>query len=544
MAQIPPPAVDELPPEPNSGNPVPFAGLMDTFLAALAPFRSGMIALGTNCYNNAVDACNSAVSAAASLAGVIAAGGATEWISGTTYSYGTVVWSPIDFLSYRRKVTGGGTTDPSLDPGNWASLNVLMDTSVTSNSIDTGPKSFTVSTGKGFRGGMYLVIADTAAPSTNSMFAQITSYNSGSGALVVRVITVLGSGTHSDWTISQSSAGGAGVRDLMGRNLIVNGSCQIDQVNTGALITPTDGSYPIDNFMFNASAASKLQTQQVTNALNSLGATHACKISVLASYTPGSTESFTGRFPIEGLDFAHLQWGTANAKAASLQFKINASVAGTYSGAIQNAAANRSYPFSFTLIANTDTVIKIEAIPGDTSGTWPSTNVTEAYVTFDLGSGSGKQGPANAWAGSTYNGVTGSANLVAQSNGSSLSVTDVQLEEGNVCTTYGRKIHDAALRECQRYFNKFSYSATAWIVGVTGVRFGYTFPIMRVSPTLVADYGSSVNYGPGGNTSLSSPTPNLITATGMEITCTNVGGGMTTNYGATVYGIHGLSARI
>lgn len=84
-------------------------------------------------------------------------------------------------------------------------LNSTTDTSATSNSIGTGSKSFTVSTGKSFQPGMFIVIADTAAPSTNSMTAQVTSYNSGTGALVVDVKGVLGSGTKTAWTISQTA---------------------------------------------------------------------------------------------------------------------------------------------------------------------------------------------------------------------------------------------------------------------------------------------------------------------------------------------------
>jgi hypothetical protein len=83
---------------------------------------------------------------------------------------------------------------------NFASTN---DTSATSNTVGTGAKTFTVSASKSFAGGMYLVIADTAAPSTNSMYCQVTSYSG--TTLVVSVISVLGSGTKTAWTISQSS---------------------------------------------------------------------------------------------------------------------------------------------------------------------------------------------------------------------------------------------------------------------------------------------------------------------------------------------------
>ena len=84
-------------------------------------------------------------------------------------------------------------------------LNSTNDTSASSVLIGTGTKNFTASTGKSFQPGMYLVIADTAAPSTNSMYGQITSYDTGTGALVMNIFTTRGSGTKTAWTISQSA---------------------------------------------------------------------------------------------------------------------------------------------------------------------------------------------------------------------------------------------------------------------------------------------------------------------------------------------------
>lgn len=71
---------------------------------------------------NATNAAASAVAAAASAASSAASAGVTKWISGTAYTEGDNVWSPIDFLTYRRKITGGGTTDPSADSTNWQLL--------------------------------------------------------------------------------------------------------------------------------------------------------------------------------------------------------------------------------------------------------------------------------------------------------------------------------------------------------------------------------------------------------------------------------------
>jgi len=85
-------------------------------------------------------------------------------------------------------------------------LNSTTDTSASSVAIGTGTKNFTVSTGKSFQPGMYLMIADTAAPSTNWMLGQITSYVTGTGALVMNVTTIGGTGTKTAWLISQSTA--------------------------------------------------------------------------------------------------------------------------------------------------------------------------------------------------------------------------------------------------------------------------------------------------------------------------------------------------
>jgi hypothetical protein len=80
-------------------------------------------------------------------------------------------------------------------------LNATNDTSTTSNAIGSGAKTFTVSASKSFVGGMFLVIADSAAPSTNWMLAQVTSYSGTS--LVVNSLYTGGSGTKTSWVISQ-----------------------------------------------------------------------------------------------------------------------------------------------------------------------------------------------------------------------------------------------------------------------------------------------------------------------------------------------------
>lgn len=74
-------------------------------------------------------------------------------------------------------------------------------TSTTSLAIGTGSKSLTVQTGKAFVVGQWVTITSTASPG-NWMHGQITSYTSGTGALVVNVGMTGGSGTIASWTVA------------------------------------------------------------------------------------------------------------------------------------------------------------------------------------------------------------------------------------------------------------------------------------------------------------------------------------------------------
>jgi hypothetical protein len=77
-------------------------------------------------------------------------------------------------------------------------------TSTTSLAIATGSKSLTVQTGKSFVVGQWVTITSTASPA-NWMHGQITAYTSGTGALVVNVAMVGGSGTIASWTVALSA---------------------------------------------------------------------------------------------------------------------------------------------------------------------------------------------------------------------------------------------------------------------------------------------------------------------------------------------------
>jgi hypothetical protein len=113
-------AITPLPTPPRRDDPTNFATRADAFLGALPDFATEANALAVDVNADAVAAAADATAAEAAAAAATAAANVTKWVSGTTYNEGAVVWSPITYLSYRRKSTGGGTTDPSADSTNWA----------------------------------------------------------------------------------------------------------------------------------------------------------------------------------------------------------------------------------------------------------------------------------------------------------------------------------------------------------------------------------------------------------------------------------------
>lgn len=89
---------------------------------------------------------------------------------------------------------------------NFNSTNGVSSTSV---AIGTGSKSITGNTSKSWVKGMTLKIAYDAS---NWMIGEVSSYDTGTGALVMNIRRVLGSGTYASWTISLA-ADDAGIED-------------------------------------------------------------------------------------------------------------------------------------------------------------------------------------------------------------------------------------------------------------------------------------------------------------------------------------------
>ena len=238
------------------------------------------------------------------------------------------------------------------------------------------------------------------------------------------------------------------------KNRIINGGMTIDQRNAGASVTPTNGQFSVDRWAAELSQSSKFSFQQNAGAVTPpVGFTDYLGVTSLSAYTVGSGEVFNIYQRIEGFNVADLGWGTANAKTVTLSFWVRSSLTGTFGGAIQNSANNRSYPFSYTINAANTFEYKTVTVAGDTSGTWLTTNGNGMAVRFSLGAGATYSGTAGAWAGADYRSATGATSVVG-TNGATFYITGVQLEVGSTATSFDYRPFGTELALAQRYYQQ------------------------------------------------------------------------------------------
>ena len=299
------------------------------------------------------------------------------------------------------------------------------------------------------------------------------------------------------------------------KNRIINGDMSIDQRNAGASVTPTNGSYTLDRWFFSLSQTSKLTSQQNAGAVTPpVGFTNYLGVTSSSAYSVGASELFVLRQNIEGFNVADLGWGTANAKTITVSFWVRSSLTGTFGGTFRNSAANRFYPFSYTITTANTWEYETITIAGDTSGTWATNNTSGIELFFSLGSGSTVSGTAGSWGSTTYYSATGATSVVG-TNGATFYITGVQLEVGTSATGFEYVDYTTQLAMCQRYFAANS-SFPAYFNGAGAVLvLGYPLPVaLRTTPSLsYTGTINGVNFGVATYTSTTQPSSISLSGT-------------------------------
>lgn len=156
--------ITNLPTPPSRQEPSTFSVRADAFLGALPDFGTEVNAAGDFIDGVGAQVTADAATASAAAASAVAAAGATEWVSGASYDAGDVVYSPVDFQTYRAKTTHSGvTTDPSADATNWVKISV---SNIENNALLNVVQTFTAN---------QTVTAEFLATSYNETFVAVTS---------------------------------------------------------------------------------------------------------------------------------------------------------------------------------------------------------------------------------------------------------------------------------------------------------------------------------------------------------------------------------
>jgi hypothetical protein len=240
------------------------------------------------------------------------------------------------------------------------------------------------------------------------------------------------------------------------RNRILNGNMMIDQRNAGASVTvDTFNIYSVDRFALETGGATG---GGVYTAQRSSVAPNGFVNSLLCTVTTTDTSLASGDLSqmaqnIEGVNIADLGWGTTNASPVTLSFWVRSSVTGAYSVGFQNAGNNRSIVGVYTINAANTWEYKTITVSGDTTGTWNTSNGVGISLRFCFATGDARvTATPYTWVGANAIAISSTANPLMGTSGATFYITGVQLEKGNIATSFDVRPYGTELALCQRYF--------------------------------------------------------------------------------------------
>lgn len=273
----------------------------------------------------------------------------------------------------------------------------------------------------------------------------------------------------------------------------------INQRNTAV---STSDTYTVDRWQFVKTNGATESAAQNTDA--PAGFTYSLRNTISVGDGSITTTEFSGfKQPIEGYNVADLGFGTANAQNVTVSFWVRSSVTGQYTGNISNSNYTRMCPFNFTINTANTWELKTNTFPGDTTGTWNTTNGIGINLQIYSALGpSYTTGTANTWGSSGTNFGCGSPVNGIASNGNIFAIAGVQLEAGTTASPFEYRQYGTELALCQRYFDVLLAANTDYNIG--GTRDAtttfqttlYSAVPMRTTPTLgvPSGYGRLVCY--------------------------------------------------
>ena len=238
------------------------------------------------------------------------------------------------------------------------------------------------------------------------------------------------------------------------KNLFLNGDMRIDQRNNGGSITPgTSSTFSVDRWKAVINPSGKFSLQRKADA--SLPQfPYYTRLTVTTAVTSmGSSQYELFWQTIESKEmFDRTGFGSGkNAKDLTLSFWVRSSVAGPFSGSLENWDQNRAFVWEVD-INNKDTwEHKTVHIPPCTDGSWYiASNTRGAFFMFSLGTTLGSE-PNIGWVNAQRLGSSTDIRRIGI-QGCTVDITGCQLEIGRVATEFDHTSFTEELSLCERYY--------------------------------------------------------------------------------------------
>ena len=313
--------------------------------------------------------------------------------------------------------------------------------------------------------------------------------------------------------ITLSSDGSCTVKatNRSNKNLVINGSMQCWQRDTGTVITSdgsNEGYTTVDRWqtLFAGSAGGALSTERSTDAPAGFLESVLLKCTT-ASTSLSGTEHVLYRTKLEGQNLSSLEWGKTSPKSVTLSWYMKAVNPKTLAAQLTTpVGSGRYYLKKFT--PTTSWARYTWTIPGDSTAL--VTNNTEGLaIQFGLSIGSGMEQAADstAWSGTAKHGVSGQGNFL-DSTSNQLFISGVQLEVSDYATDFDHRSVSDELQRCMRYYEVIM-AAGAQDYDFMGMWYSgseFTATIRwavpkRANPTLVHNTGTNYFQAFGGSVS-------------------------------------------
>jgi hypothetical protein len=303
----------------------------------------------------------------------------------------------------------------------------------------------------------------------------------------------------------------------------INGSMEVSQENGATGVTLPNGAvkYVVDGFgMYVSGVAGAAGTQTASTSIP--GFTQVLTLACPNFPMTGAGDAAHIYQYVEGYRWSRLSWGTPSAQPVTIGFWVFSPTAGTMAVAVRNGAANRSYIVDVPVTAGS-WQYKTVTIPGDTAGTWPTTNGAGVIISFNFGAGSTFTGSAaNTWLASGAVATSATTKFFTSGN-ITIYLTGVVVLPGNEAPSAARspfimRPYDLELRTCRRYLWRRSFPATTTYLGIlqsfsTSLAGGPLFtlsPEMRAAPTITISNNSHFAATTAGGAALGVTTPNFV----------------------------------